>query len=114
MQCPEWVNDARRFVEAEFGVMSRGESACSRNVIGMGIDDEAKMEMPLSHDVFVLISEQSGVDDCRVTCLAACDEIRGASATFVEELLEIHRVSSLARCRCSGVSNEAYTRGGWC
>jgi hypothetical protein len=97
---PEWVDNLCRLVEAELGFEAPGEPAGAGNMIGMGvgIDDVTKMEIPFGKNGFILVGDKGGIDDGGFTCLAARNEIRGATATLIEKLLEIQQRSPLARC----------------
>src|SRR5262249_22194765 len=94
----EWaerIGHPRRLVHAQLRAMLGRELPCAGYVVGVdvGVDDVAESELALAKKRLVLGGVDGRVDDCRFMRLGRGDEIRRATAAFVEDLLEVHSPS---------------------
>src|SRR5262249_42115109 len=92
------IGRARRFVQAQLRAMRGRKSARSGDMVRVDVrvDDVAEPELTPAQQRFVRFGVAGRVNDRRLMRLARGDQVGGAPALFVENLLEIHdRPSSL-------------------
>ena len=73
--------------------MLGGEPAGAGDVVGVdvGVDHIAEAEAALREERLVLLDVDRRVDDRGLVTLAGGNQVGGAAAAFVEDLLEVHR-----------------------
>ena len=98
VQRPERIGDLRRLVQAELGAMLGGQPARAGDVVGVdvGVDHVAQPEVALLEQRLVLLDRERRIDDRRLVGLPRRDQVGGAAAPLVEELLEVHGQNLLA------------------
>jgi hypothetical protein len=92
MKWTERIRDLRRFVQTHFTAMLGGDTAGTRDVVGVNVcvDYIAEAEAALHEECLVLLDRKGGVDDRGLVTLARGNQVGGTATPFVEELLEIH------------------------
>ena len=86
------VGYSRRFVEAKLRPVLGRQSAGARNMIGMDvrIDDVSQPKPTLAKQSIVRLRLDRRIDNGRVVGASRGDNVGSASATLVQELLEVH------------------------
>src|SRR5262249_54509210 len=91
-QWAEGIRNLGRLVQAQFGLLGRGQPARPGDVVGVDVrvNDVAQAEVAFAEQCLVRLGVDGRVDDGRFAGLARGDHIRRTPTAFVQDLLEVH------------------------